>query len=129
MGFPDPEGVVVAYLNAWFASLGRSTRAATYVPTPRPVEFVRVILTGAVRESVSHRAAQVTVECWAGSGPAAAALADDVYDALAALDVGGSHVPQGPDGWVGGPYSQPDPDTGSPRYVMTAILRQRQEPT
>jgi len=126
VAFEDPEAVVVSYLNGRLVAAGDAARASTRVPNPRPPRFVRAILTGVVRRSVSRRDAQVTLECWAASAPDAAALADDVADWLEALDVGASHVPQGPDGWVGGPYSQPDPDSGSPRYVMTVIVRQRE---
>lgn len=124
--FPDAEGVVVGYLNTVLA--GDTARAYTRVPQARPSRFVRVILTGSQTRSVAHRDAQVTVECWdEAGGPEAAALADVVYDALTVLEVPGAHVPQGPDGWLGGPYSLPDPDTGTPRYVMTVIVRLRRE--
>jgi len=126
MPFQDPEAVVVSYLNPLLIADEDTARASTRVPNPRPPRLVRVILTGTVRRSVSRRDAQVTIEYWAPDGPAAAAGADKVYDWLEDLDVGGSHVPQGPDGWLGGPYSQPDPDSGSPRYVMTVIVRQRE---
>lgn len=126
MAFEDPEAVVISYLNGALVAAADPARASTRVPTTRPASLVRVMLTGMVRRSTSHRDAQVTVECWATDGVAAARLADKVYDWLADLDVGSSHVPQGPDGWVGGPYSQPDPDSGTPRYVMTVILRQRE---
>lgn len=126
MAFEDPEAVVVSYLNGLFAATDVATRASTRVPNPRPPTLVRAVLTGMVRRSLSRRDAQVTVECWAPDGPAAAGLGGQVYDWLEHLDVGASHVPQAPDGFVGGPYSQPDPDSGSPRYVMTVILRQRE---
>lgn len=126
MAFEDPEAVVVSYLNACLVAAEDPARASTRVPNPRPPRFVRVMLTGTVRRSVSRRDAQVTVECWDAIAPDAAALADDVADWLEALDVGASHVPQGPDGWLGGPHSQQDPDSGSPRYVMTVLLRQRE---
>lgn len=126
MPFQDPEAVVVAYLNTRLVADGDTARASTRVPAQRPPRFVRAILTGTARRAVSRRDAQVTVECWAPDGPAAAALGEKVYAWLDVLDVGASHVPQAPDGWLGGPYSQPDPDTGTPRYVMTVIVRQRE---
>lgn len=125
MGFPDAEGVVIAYLNRLLVADGDTARASTRVPSERPGRLVRVMLTGSSRTNVSRRDAQVTVECWAPDGPAAERLADKVAGWLVDLDESASHVPQGADGWVGGPYSDPDPDTGSPRYVMTVILRQR----
>lgn len=123
--FPDAEAVVVGYLNSLLIADGDTARASTRVPGERPGRLVRPILTGSSRRNLSQQDAQVTVECWAPSGPDAAALARKVYGWLSALDVDGAHVPQGSDGWVGGPYSDPDPDTGSPRYTMTVIVRQR----
>ena len=124
--FPDAEGAVVAYLNGRLTTAGDAARASTRVPSTRPDRFVRAILTGSTRTSVSHRNAQVTVECWDTSETGAERLADQVHAWLCEMDTAGGHVPQGPDGWLGGPYSEPDPDSGSPRYVMTVIVRQRE---
>lgn len=123
--FPDAEAVVVSYLNTLLATDGDTARASTYVPADRPARLVRVMLTGSARRTLSHEDAQITVECWAPEGPDARALAGKVYGWLCDLDSGGSHVPQGEDGWVGGPYSEPDPETDTPRYVMTCIVRSR----
>lgn len=123
--FPDAEAVVIGYLNGRLAADGDTARASTRVPGDRPGRLVRPILTGSTRRNLSQEDAQVTVECWAPTGPDARALAQKVYGWLCALDVDGAHVPLGSDGWVGGPYSDPDPVTGSPRYVMTCIVRQR----
>lgn len=122
--FPDAEAVVIGYLNPLLIADGDTARASTRVPAERPGRLVRPVLTGSSRRSLSKEDAQVTVECWAPNSADARALAGKVYGWLSALDVGGSHVPAGPAGWVGGPYSDPDPDTGSPRYVMTVIVRQ-----
>jgi len=122
--FPDAEAVVIGYLNPLLVADGDTARASTRVPADRPGRLVRPILTGASRRSLSKQDAQVTVECWAPNSADASALAAKVYGWLSALDVGGSYVPAGAGGWVGGPYFDPDPDTGSPRYVMTVIIRQ-----
>lgn len=122
--FDDAEGVVIGYLNPLLIADGDTARASTRVPGDRPGRLVRVILTGATRRNLAQQDAQVTVECWAPDGPAAHSLARKVYGWLNALDLPGAHVPLGSNGWLGGPYSQPDPDTGSPRYVMTVIVRQ-----
>lgn len=118
--FPDAEALVVEYLTDKV-----DAHVSTRVPNPRPERLVRVILTGSARRTLTHEDAQVTVECWSPSAPDARDLAADVYGWLGTLDVNGAHVPQGPDGWLGGPYSEPDPETGTPRYVMTVIVRQR----
>lgn len=125
--FPDAEGVVVSYLNAALMEDGDTARASTRVPGERPGRLVRVILTGSNRRNLAQEDAQVTVECWAPNGPDARALARKVYGWLSALDAPGAHVPVGSSGWVGGPYSMPDPETGTPRYVMTVIVRQTSE--
>lgn len=126
--FPDAEGVVVAYLNRTLAAAGDSARATTRIPSPRPARFVRAVLTGHARRTLAHADAQVTLECWDAAGSVQAfELAGLVYDLMGDLDEAGCHVPQAPDGWVGGPVYLEDPTTAAPRYVMTPIVRMRGE--
>lgn len=122
--FADPEDLVIGYLDAHL-DVGVSSRLPA---DPLPEAVVRVMLTGSTRRSVTHRDAQVTVECWAYSSTAAMDLAGQVHDLLEQLDTPGGHVPQGPSGWLGGPYADDDPLTGTPRYVQTVIVRQRRLP-
>lgn len=95
----------------------------THVPDPRPAAFVRLIDSGSERRTIVHRDSRVTVEAWNDGGEAAAKKdAEGIYTALDEWDL----VPDF-DGWPSGPYSQPDPDTGTPRYVMTCLIRHRNE--
>ncbi len=93
------------------------------VPNPRPDRFLRLVDSGSERRTIVHRDSRVTVEAWNADGSAAAKQdAERVYDALDEWEL----VPDF-DGWPSGPYSQPDPETGAPRYVMTCLIRHRQE--
>ncbi|MCL2089846.1 MAG: hypothetical protein FWH11_01240 [Micrococcales bacterium] len=124
MGEPVALGNVEAQVMGYLTSL-LDVPSVRVVPRPRPDRFVRVLLTGTRRTSPVTADAQVTVECWAPTDAAACDLARQVYGHLCALDLpDGTFVPPGEDGWVGGPYASADPDSGTPRYVMTAIVRQ-----
>ena len=97
--------------------------AATTVPDPRPGRFLRLMLSGSERRTIVHRDTRITIECWNSAGEAAAAHdAELVYMAMDAWDL----VPDF-DGFPSGPYTQPDPETGTPRYVMTCLVRHRME--
>ena len=118
--FDNAEAIVVGHLSGHLA-----VPVQRVVADPRPAKFVRVLATGAHRRNLPQLDAQITLECWAPTDAAAAALARDTYGWMCALDLDTAHVPQGSDGWLGGPYPSPDPESGTPRYVMTAIVRQR----
>lgn len=123
--FDDPVAVMVAHLNA---SLPPDVRASGRVPNPRHVRFVRCVLTGADRFTPVHRDARVTLECWAPTDAEADRLAAAVEDLVDGMGDAWNSVPQGSPGWPGGPHQSPDPDSGTPRVVMTANLRQRSRP-
>lgn len=125
MTFPSPTAAVVAYLDSLLIADGDLARAYGGVPKPRPARLVRVTMAGANPRSVAHRDVRVVIESWAESEQAAERLADKVYGWMCDMDTASGHVPRGADGWLGGPYSDPDPDSASPRYTQTAILRQR----
>ena len=99
----DAEALTVAYLK----SNGLGVPGFTDLPELLPQEFVHVMLTGSGRRTVVQRACE---------------LAEQVY----ALIDGWELVPVF-GGWAAGPYPQPDPETGCPRYVMTFIARHRSE--
>lgn len=116
-------GNVEAATVQWLASVV-GVPVHRVLPDDLDDEFVRVMLTGSRRRNLVTEDAQVTLECWARSDAAAEALARTTYGWMCAMDQpDGTHVPQGEDGWVGGPYAQPDPVTSRPRYVMTAVVR------
>lgn len=96
---------------------------SAHVPDPRPVRFVRLMDSGSERHTIVHRDSRITVEAWNADGEAAAKQdAEALYVALDEWEL----VPDF-DGWPSGPYAQPDPDTGTPRYVMTCLIRHRME--
>lgn len=123
----DAEAMALGYLEAALpALLGPDeppVALATGVPDPRPPRLVRLMLSGSTRRTLVHRDSRITVECWSDDGEAdASRLMEHVY---AALD-GWELVPPF-DGWPSGPYLQPDPDTGTSRYVATCLVRHRAE--
>lgn len=118
--FGNAEAAVIGYLTAL-----AGVPALRVLPSPLPPSFVRVMLTGTSRRHLAAADAQITLECWAKTDAAAETLGRLVYGLMSAMDLpDGTHVPQGEDGWLGGPYASQDPTTGTPRYVMTAIVRQ-----
>ena len=121
---PISFGNVEAQVAGYLAPL-LSVPVVRVIPSSRPASFVRLMLTGTSRRGIAQADARVTVECWAVTDAAAEALARQTYGLLCALDLpDGTHVPVGEDGWAGGPYADKDPTSGTPRYVMTVILRQ-----
>lgn len=118
--FADVEKLARTYLAGSIA-----LPVSTTVPKPRPARFLRLQSGGSQPRTLVHRDTLLTVECWNAAGEAAAAAdAELVYAALDAWAL----VPAF-DGWRSGPYPQPDPDTGTPRYVMTCVVRHRMEDT
>lgn len=124
MTYPSAVETIRDYLDAKAVAAGDPVRTFGGVPSPRPARFVRLMQAGTSERSVAHRDVRVVVECWETSEHAAERLADLVQGWLRSMNTARGVVPQGADGWLGGPYSQPDPDSGTPRYVMTVILRQ-----
>lgn len=125
MSWASPIKAVRTYLDEAFIASGDSARTFGGVPSPRPDRFVRLMCVGTATTSLAHRDVRIVAECWETSESNAEAFGDTVSDLLASMDAASGHVPNGPAGWAGGPYSQPDPDSGTPRAVMTFILRQR----
>lgn len=124
MSYASPITTIRTHIDACAIAAGDSARAFGGVLKPRPDRFVRLMRAGTITLSVAHRDVIVVVECWETSEYDADCFGDLVHDWLVDLHTPEGFVPQGPDGWLGGPYSQPDPDSGTPRSVMTVILRQ-----
>ncbi len=127
MTFPAPVVAACAYLNERAAAADDPVRAYGGVVRDRPARFVRLMLVGTTSTDVGHCNRRITAECWEQSEEAAERLGDLIQGWLREMDIPEGHVPQGPRGWVGGPYSQPDPESGIPRSVMTFILRQKEQ--
>lgn len=119
----DAEELTRSYLLGALSSRGLSIPVATTVPRERPPRFVRLMASGSSRRTIVHRDTRITVEVWGSTSEAATASdAEAVYEALDEWEL----VPDF-DGWASGPYPQPDPNSGAPRYVMTCIVRHRLE--
>lgn len=127
MTYPNPVAAIRVYLDGRADADGSPLLAYGGVPNPRPARFTRLMLVGATDRSVAHRDARVVAESWAPTEEQALADADTVHGWLCDMDEDDGHVPQGRNGWLGGPYSQPDPASGTPRGVQTVILRQRRQ--
>lgn len=123
MPFDDPVKIIRDHLQGTPELSG--VPAFSRVPAERPPILIRAVLTGSRRRSLIHRDARVTVECWAPTDTEAHQLGAQVEEALSNLDTSWAFVPGGDGGWVGGPAELPDPDSGTPRVVMTVNLRQR----
>lgn len=87
------------------------------IPRDRPAQFVTVVRTGgAPAHDLVVDPAQVTVDSWAATGPAAMALAQQVrayLHALTGTSVAGTAVYGVRE--LAGPAELPDPDSEAPR--------------
>lgn len=118
--FPDVEALVVQVINAAMADLGRSTRASTRAPSPRPADWVRVERFGGPRESIISENAQIIIEFWSGNETDAAyglALARAVLNSQDSQLFGVTEI--------SGPSELPDPDTSQIRYTQNFGVRVR----
>lgn len=106
------------------ALAGHQVTVATTTPNPRPDHLVRATVVGMHRVSRAHTGTDIHLEAWAPTPAAAEELGRAVFDATETLDRDGAWVPVA-GGWVGGPAYLEDPVTGTPRYVMTATVLQR----
>ena len=125
----DAEAMTLAYLQEALPPLLEASgdydpvALSTTAPEEPPPRLVRVMLSGSERRTVVHRDSKITLECWSNQGEAEASrLMEHVYAAIDAWDL---VPPFG--GWPSGPYLQPDPTTGTPRYVATCLVRHRAE--
>lgn len=92
----------------------------TAVPSTRPPEFVRVLRTGGLKESVISEAAQITVEAWAQTEARASDLLSTARAILNAADATLFGVHE-----FSGPINLPDPTTAQIRFTMTFQIRAR----
>lgn len=120
----DAEAVLVADLNQQFAQLGWTDAAAgTTIADPRPAgRYARVRLSGG-SSSYFTSGPMVVIECWADKkvtardfGAITEGLVESLPDRLGIC----SGVTD-----VGSLGFQPDPDSGTPRYVFTKVLHLR----
>ena len=115
--FPDIELAVCNVLRN--QSLG-GIRVGNKVPTTRPSEFIRVLRTGGVMETIRSEAAQVTVEAWAQTefrASAILAICRAIINRSEGIVFGAKEL--------SGPINLPDPSTAQIRYTMSFQIRAR----
>ena len=120
--FGDIEVALADHLAEALAARDDSAAVVNAVPAERPSRFVRVARIGGMSGNLITDRPRVVAECHAPIGVDAAELAALVRALIGATAPG--YV--GPV-WVDkvkdlGMYSSPDPDTNSPRYIVTAEL-------
>jgi hypothetical protein len=134
MTWPDAALLVVDHLRGVLDTYSTTTypsldgyAVGVKVPDGRPVPFVRVGRVGGTRDGLFDQP-RILVESWAGTSFAAAANTDLIRDAMWQLPGvrSGHHVSALTE--VGGPADIADPETGSPRYLMTFAFRVRGNP-
>jgi hypothetical protein len=114
---PSGVAVTVAYLKAQYVIHGETATVGSKIRDPRPAKFTKVRLMGGNRSYISRYASMITFECWAGDDIIAeelGTLTEALIDAMPDLHEACTRVVE-----VGGLVNQPDPDSGSPRYVFT----------
>lgn len=115
MGYANAQGLVNAYLAE---ATGR--RCVTTIPADRPDRFVRTIRTGGYTPNGITDVARLTFECWADKKADAHADAQQVRAAILALrgvSLSGVKVHRVEE--IAAPADSPDPDSSTPRYVLT----------
>jgi hypothetical protein len=113
----DGVAVVVAYLKGQFTAHGETAAVGSKIRDPRPARFVKVRLMGGHRADKGRHAPMLVFECWGPDDVAASdlgRLTEALMDAMPDLHDGCTRVVE-----VGGLVNQPDPESGSPRFVFT----------
>jgi len=121
--FPDPIVVARMWLAPLVAPVAVGQKRAR---DNAPAEFVQLVRTGGLRVGLVIDGAQITVTCWAATDIRSAELASIVRAHLGAMTgevVGTATVYAVVE--TGGPYSNPDPDSGSPRHTFTVTVNVR----
>jgi hypothetical protein len=113
----DGVAVVVAYLKGQFTAHSETASVGSKIRDPRPAKFVKVRLMGGFRPDQGRHAPMITFECWAADDVTASdlgRLTEALIDAMPDQHDACTRVVQ-----VGGLINQPDPVSGSPRFVFT----------
>lgn len=118
MRFVDVDGMVRGFLLDHV-----TVPVHVSVPKDRPVSFIVARRNGGAALNRVVDEATVTVDCWSGSSVEASELAETARHAFH-HDSTGMPLVRGVDE-VTGPYSTPDPESGSPRYRFSVRLRIR----
>ncbi|WP_327100063.1 hypothetical protein OIE68_15565 [Nocardia vinacea] len=120
--FGDIEVALADHLAAVLADRGVSVPVVNAVPAERPTRFVRVARIGGLTGNLVTDRPRVVAECNDTLGTGAhdlGALVRALIGAIAPGYVGSVWVDKVKDL---GLISSPDPDTNTPRYIVTAEL-------
>lgn len=126
--FPDPEGVVCAYLTAQNVSgTYAGVKASTKVPAVRPARFLRVFSVGGFEPNMVTAVTRFAVEGWGtteavAQGLCARAVAQIVSAARAGV-MGSTTVTSV--NVVSRPQNLPDPESNQARYTATVEVAMR----
>lgn len=107
----DAALMVSDYLNG--LELGVTSYLA--VPSERPDEFIVVEQTGGSRPDLVQSLPSVDVDCWAATRARASEISDEVAAVLISMP---DDLPNVFRAEVTTIYSNPDPDSGQPRYTV-----------
>lgn len=123
---PGIEPLLVAGITA---RVPEDVWVSTNVPNPRPDKLIRIRRRGGPRTSLVIDNPLVLIEVWAVSDTDAESLANLTAGIIASLDgeIVNSHMILHAE-ILGGPSNDPDPDSATPRYTLTAELRTRANP-
>jgi hypothetical protein len=116
--FPDVEALLVEILNDGFDDLDEQIKASTRVPNPRPAEFVKVLVSGGIDETMVTDSVLVTIEGWAKTEPRARQICELARAILRSQD-GEIRGVRG----FGYPQNLPDPVSDQVRYTSTGDVR------
>lgn len=115
MGFANAQALINQYLKA-----ETGIHCYTVIPKTRPARFIRTIRTGGYLANGVTDVARITVECWNNTKAGAQADAQQARAALLALrgtSLEGVKVHRVEE--IAAPADSPDPDSSTPRYVLT----------
>ena len=126
--FPDPEGVLCAFLTAQnVTGTYAGVKASTKVPAVRPARFIRAYSVGGFDQNMVTAVTRFAVEGWGttesvAQGLCARAVAQIVTSARAGV-MGSTTVTSV--NVVSRPQNLPDPDSNQSRYTATVEVAMR----
>lgn len=127
--FPDAPDVIAEAIQVRHrAAFGSQLVTTNRIPSPRPAEFVRVLLVGGSRRDLVTDVPTLAVEAWAEKRSRASALAQEVRAVIASLEGAtfDGYTVQDVDEYAG-PGDLPDPLSDQARYSGTYAVAIRSE--
>jgi hypothetical protein len=126
--FPDPEGVLCAFLTAQNVyGTYAGVKASTKVPATRPARFIRAYSIGGFDPTMVTAVTRFVVEGWGATESAAQGLCSravaQIVTAARAGVMGSTTVTSV--NVVSRPQNLPDPDSNQSRYTATVEVAMR----